>query len=188
MGMLSSPEHFGGSVSKQDNRQHIISLNAKQSRSLIKRAGRWPSIGNLLPEQVLTTELLQKIVDIQAEPIYSKHCKGLQLREFNKETQPTHKEMQPTSETMSNCEEPWNDLSTRKQRALLLEGIEITRAFLVQLKELMQMNNDEGEPCGYGEVLQAVLHYGSACARGEKKANRLDISEDSVPSGWLSKI
>lgn len=69
--------------------------------------------------------------------------------------------MQPTSETKSKCEEPWNDLSTRKQRALLLEGVEITRAFLVQLKELMQMNNDEGEPCGYDEVLQAVLHYGS---------------------------
>ena len=65
--------------------------------------------------------------------------------------------MQPTSETKSKCEEPWNDLSTRKQRALLLEGVEITRAFLVQLKELMQMNNDEGEPCGYDEVLQAVL-------------------------------
>ena len=96
--------------------------------------------------------------------------------------------MQPTSETKSKCEEPWNNLSTRKQRALLLEGVEITRAFLVQLKELMQRNNDEVEPCCYDEVLQAVLHYGSACARGEKKANRLDISEDSVPSGWLSKI
>ena len=38
VGKLSSPELFRGSVSKQDNRQHIISLNAKQSRSLIKRA------------------------------------------------------------------------------------------------------------------------------------------------------
>ena len=75
MGKLSSPELFRGSVSKQDNRQHIISLNAKQSRSLIKRAGRWPSIGNMLPEQVLTTELVQKIVDMLAEPIYSKHGK-----------------------------------------------------------------------------------------------------------------
>ena len=73
MGMLSSPELFGGSVSKQDNQQHTISLNAKQSRSLIKRAGRWPSIGKMLPEQVLTTELVQKIVDMLAEPIYSKH-------------------------------------------------------------------------------------------------------------------
>ena len=89
---------------------------------------------------------------------------------------------------MSNCEEPWNDLSTRKQRALLLEGVEITRAFLVRLKELMQMNNDEGEPCSYDEVLQAVLHHGSACARGAKKANRLDISEESVPPAWYSKI
>ena len=76
VGKLSSPKLFRGSVvSKQDNRQHIISLNAKQSRSLIKRAGRWPSIGNMLPEQVLMTELLQKIVDMLAEPIYSKHGK-----------------------------------------------------------------------------------------------------------------
>ena len=75
VGKLSSPELFRGSVSKQDNRQHIISPNAKQSRSLIKRAGRWPSIGNMLPEQVLTTELVQKIVDMLAEPIYSKHGK-----------------------------------------------------------------------------------------------------------------
>ena len=75
VGMLSSTELFGGSVSKQDNRQHNISLNAKQSRSLIKRAGRWPSIGKMLPEQVLTTELVQKIVDMLAEPIYSKHGK-----------------------------------------------------------------------------------------------------------------
>ena len=75
VGKLSSPELIRGSVSKQDNRQHIISLNAKQSRSLIKRAGRWPSIGNMLPEQVLTTELVLKIVDMLAEPIYSKHGK-----------------------------------------------------------------------------------------------------------------
>ena len=75
VGKLSSPELFRGSVSKQDNWQHIISLNAKQSRSLIKRAGRWPSIGKMLPEQVLTTELVQKIVDMLAEPIYSKHGK-----------------------------------------------------------------------------------------------------------------
>ena len=129
-------------------------------------------------------------MDILAEPIYSKHGKGVQLCEFNKETQLTHKETQQTATTgtVSKCKEPWNDLTTRKQRALLLEGVEIIKSFLVQLKARMQMNNNEGEPCRYYEVLQAVLHHGSACARGEKKANRLDISEDSVPSGWVSKI
>ena len=70
-------------------------------------------MGNILPEQVRTAELMQKIVDTLAEPINTHQA--VQLREFNRTKVPTEESI---SSQTSKCEEPWNDCTTRKERAL----------------------------------------------------------------------
>ncbi len=105
-------------------------------------------MGNILPEQVLTAELMQKNVDTLAEPINT-HIKqgkvtGVQLREFNQTKVPTQESI---SSQTSKCDEQWNDLTTRKQRALLLAGVELAKGYLDQLQVSPRANEHEQRCC-----------------------------------------
>ena len=74
--MFSGPEISGAVASQEVNQQYMISLNTTQRCRLIKRACSWPSMGKLLPQQVLTAELLQKIIDKVAEPVNAHKERG----------------------------------------------------------------------------------------------------------------
>ena len=136
-------------------------------------------MGKILPEQVLTAELMQKIVHTLAEPINAHITKvkvtGVQLCEFNQTKVP---EQESKSSQTSKCDEPWNDLTTRKQRALLLAGVELAEGFLDQLRKQTSMNDNAALPCCLDEVLSAVCAapWDSVCA-GRRK------TESSRPFG-----
>ena len=124
---------------------------------------------------------MQKFVDTLAEPINS-HIKqgkvtGVQLREFNQTKVPTEESI---SSQTSKCEEPWNGLTTRKPRALLLAGVDLAKGFLDQLQEQTSMNGYAAPwlRCCIDEVLSAVCAapWGSVCA-GRRK------TESSRPFG-----
>jgi hypothetical protein len=176
--LFAGPQLDRFSEPQSDRHQYLITLNSVQTASLVKRACRWqwPVMGNILPEQKLTTEILQKIIDKLAEPVNSnvrRGTTGVRLREFNKKQEVTEKSI--SSET-PECEEPWNELTTRKQRALLLAGVVLTQQFLDQLRDIMKMVRDDGEHCTLDEVFLAVLLHGSASARGGQKVNPQDCA------------
>jgi len=111
-------------------------------------------MGIIPKEQELSQEFFQKMIDKLAEPVLS-NVTGIQLQEMN------------TKEHVRNLSEsPFEELAPREQRRSLLKGVDCLRAAFAELKEVVGMRDEDGEPSALDDLLRRVLQHGISDARG----------------------
>jgi hypothetical protein len=129
---------------------------------------------------------MQKIVDKLADPICPRMKQGVQLRELNvvkeKVAVCIHQQQRPIADAGARDSEPWHEKKLRDQRRKLLNGSISLHNTLEELRIIVGMNGNDGEPCSLDEVLSAVLQY---AVTGALITNRIELSHECIPPCFL---